>query len=350
MMALAASVKMNTTIRCLDLSIPANDPEFARLSQDILQSCIRNTELAQEQSTVKGTKVPIAAPIYKSGLARNLKELEKGGTAETVLASLPQVWRDVAIKAKECTNILGELVGMDEERRKRGEPLESADIVNIMREQGIAAETQLVKNLANMPNGEQKDSVGIVSSQLAILLQRAANLYEFSDTTLTKSPTRLAILPDAARMLAPNTPILSPNSPNKPLSSPSFSITSSDDSDSESVGHRTSSLDGKHTPPISPRKTRRPPNLEIPAQIPAQLSSSPKSPVESQSRVLTLEEGEVFRRGASKVGQDGNKTLLDVLDDDEAGEELKQEILDITVKRTRRNSVSSIDSELFTRD
>jgi protein phosphatase 1 regulatory subunit 37 len=36
-MALCVSIKMNNTLRCLDLNIPANDPEFARLSQEILQ-------------------------------------------------------------------------------------------------------------------------------------------------------------------------------------------------------------------------------------------------------------------------------------------------------------------------
>lgn len=45
-MALAASIKLNHTLRCLDLSIPPNNAEFARLSQDILQSCVRNTEQA----------------------------------------------------------------------------------------------------------------------------------------------------------------------------------------------------------------------------------------------------------------------------------------------------------------
>lgn len=36
-LALSVSVKMNTTLRCLDLNIPPNDPDFARLSQEILQ-------------------------------------------------------------------------------------------------------------------------------------------------------------------------------------------------------------------------------------------------------------------------------------------------------------------------
>ena len=37
-LALSVSLKMNETIRCLDLHVPPNDPDFASLSQDILQT------------------------------------------------------------------------------------------------------------------------------------------------------------------------------------------------------------------------------------------------------------------------------------------------------------------------
>lgn len=76
-MALAVSVKMNKSLRCLDLNIPPNDPDFARLSQDILQSCIRNTQSAQRRATQKGLKQPVAAPIYKSVVARAIQEQDE---------------------------------------------------------------------------------------------------------------------------------------------------------------------------------------------------------------------------------------------------------------------------------
>lgn len=37
---------MNETIRCLDVNVPPNDPEYARLSREILKCCVRNTEQA----------------------------------------------------------------------------------------------------------------------------------------------------------------------------------------------------------------------------------------------------------------------------------------------------------------
>ncbi|KAF9407597.1 hypothetical protein BGZ94_002639 [Podila epigama] len=43
-MALAVSIRMNKSLTCLDMNVPPNDPEFARLSRDILRACIRNME------------------------------------------------------------------------------------------------------------------------------------------------------------------------------------------------------------------------------------------------------------------------------------------------------------------
>jgi len=45
-MALSVGLKMNETIRCLDVNVPPNDGEFSRLSREILRWCVRNTERA----------------------------------------------------------------------------------------------------------------------------------------------------------------------------------------------------------------------------------------------------------------------------------------------------------------
>lgn len=76
-MALAVSVKLNKSLRCLDLNIPPNDPDFAGLSRDILESCITNTNMAQKKMKEKGIKGEVAAPIYKSVVARVAKEKER---------------------------------------------------------------------------------------------------------------------------------------------------------------------------------------------------------------------------------------------------------------------------------
>ncbi|KAG0327645.1 hypothetical protein BGZ99_007226 [Dissophora globulifera] len=43
-MALSVSIRMNKSLTCLDMNVPPNDAEFARLSRDILRACVRNME------------------------------------------------------------------------------------------------------------------------------------------------------------------------------------------------------------------------------------------------------------------------------------------------------------------
>ncbi|KAF9413761.1 hypothetical protein BGZ76_004980, partial [Entomortierella beljakovae] len=44
-MALSAGIRINKSITCLDMNVPPNDAEFARLSRDILRACVRNMEV-----------------------------------------------------------------------------------------------------------------------------------------------------------------------------------------------------------------------------------------------------------------------------------------------------------------
>ncbi|CAD6576198.1 MAG: hypothetical protein TREMPRED_001605, partial [Tremellales sp. Tagirdzhanova-0007] len=74
-LAISVGLKANTLIRCLDISIPPNDAELAGISQNILQVCIRNTELAA--ALIKeGRPEAIWAPIKKSALVRHAKEAD----------------------------------------------------------------------------------------------------------------------------------------------------------------------------------------------------------------------------------------------------------------------------------
>ncbi|MBW0539764.1 hypothetical protein O181_079479 [Austropuccinia psidii MF-1] len=76
-MALAVSVKMNTSLRCPDINIPPNDPDFSHLSQDILQSCVRNTELAQQQVEQRGAQMTIYQPMLKSTVVKALADQQQ---------------------------------------------------------------------------------------------------------------------------------------------------------------------------------------------------------------------------------------------------------------------------------
>lgn len=349
-MALAAAIKHNQTLRCLDLSIPPNNADFARLSQDILQSCVRNTELAQGKSAARGSKSGIATPIFKSELARELKEYEKQSIAASTI-ELPSSLRALADSARHHVNILTSALPHDEELAKIGEPAVSKYTVQGVRDQALAVQLQMSEISGTMAFGPHRQAIDALNTHLAILLQRASNLYGFD----TKTGPRLHLLATDASgeaLLSPYSPIRSPASPNQQVSSPSFSITDSDGSegnssmedevdffsrgDNLSVDQSRTAAEVAH----SPERTPRPPPLEL--SSPTSPTSTPRSPVESHSRTLTLEEGEVFRRGISKIGDDDERTLLDVLDaqSEIAGEELKQEILDTEVERSRRSSIS----------
>lgn len=356
-MALAASVKHNETIRCLDLSIPPNNAEFARLSQDILQACVRNTERAQEKSAAKGSKGGIATPIFKSELARDLQEYENQSKIASAV-QLPDSLKSLADGARHCIDVLSTAVPRDEELSKAGEPVSSKYTVQGLRDQAVAIQMQLSETSKSMVPGPERQALDAWAAHLAILLQRATNLYAFE----SQPPTPMRLLnTDVSNsgFLSPHSPIRSPASPSQQLSSPSFSITDSDGSESESsaedeqdlFSHNANTADstifevpGSQTDGASPKHTPRPLSLDLPRRTSP--SASPRSPVENHSRSLTLEEGEVFRRGISKVGNDDERTLLDVLDgkeEDIAGEELKQEILETEVERPRRLSISTED-------
>ena len=129
-MALAVSVRMNKSLRCLDLNIPPNNPDFARLSQEILTSCIRNTELAQQRATQKGLKQPIAAPIYKSVVARaarerdeRLKAIQAARAAEEQAAlaaagDKKKAAEELLVAAAECRNVLRDLLAGEEKNQR----------------------------------------------------------------------------------------------------------------------------------------------------------------------------------------------------------------------------------------
>ncbi|KAG8904578.1 hypothetical protein FRB99_001541 [Tulasnella sp. 403] len=140
-MALSAGLKMNEQIRCLDVNVPPNDPEFARLSRDILKCCVRNTERAAGEfgrfenggSTLGGEVLGLGLSgasrggvwglIEKSELAKVVKEeaeRQRLGKEREELGTLGgkeryDAWTktppEVIRAAKECSEDLQLLLG-----------------------------------------------------------------------------------------------------------------------------------------------------------------------------------------------------------------------------------------------
>ncbi|WWC69798.1 uncharacterized protein I206_103741 [Kwoniella pini CBS 10737] len=75
-LALSVGLKSNNLIRCLDISIQPNSISQSEISQSILQSCIRNTELAVEKASSQQEAI-VWGPIKKSNLVKQIKEIDQ---------------------------------------------------------------------------------------------------------------------------------------------------------------------------------------------------------------------------------------------------------------------------------
>ncbi|KAI5119230.1 hypothetical protein M0805_002155 [Coniferiporia weirii] len=102
-MALSGGLKANHTMRCLDLNIPPDDEEFARMCRDILNTCVRNTEEAERNSQVaesgRGMGKGVWGMIEESELAKTFKKGDE-----------KKVDEDFVVQAKECLAQLQEFL------------------------------------------------------------------------------------------------------------------------------------------------------------------------------------------------------------------------------------------------
>ncbi|PWN50017.1 hypothetical protein IE53DRAFT_374837 [Violaceomyces palustris] len=245
-MALAVSVKMNKSLRCLDLNIPPNDPDFARLSQEILQSCIRNTEAAQLKATQRGLKQPVAAPIYKSVVARAAREKDErqkavqAARAAEEQAALAQASgrragaEDLLSAAAECRNVLKDLLKGEEKRRKENpdqkvDPAATRDFVDDLTTQSKSLKARLGELAATMEDEVILERALSLHDELEEVSSRLENFYRSSSSNGGvghKNPQNSSQQQTAGGMLNP--PVI-----DSALSSPTFSIGDSDDEDSE---------------------------------------------------------------------------------------------------------------------
>uniref|UniRef100_V5ETD3 RNI-like protein n=2 Tax=Kalmanozyma brasiliensis (strain GHG001) TaxID=1365824 RepID=V5ETD3_KALBG len=304
-LALAVSLRMNRSLRCLDLNIPPNNPDFARLSQEILQSCVRNTELAQQRATKKGLKQPVAAPIYKSVVARAAREAE-----ERVKAA--QVAKDAAAKdrvaveellaaASECRKVLAELL-VGEEARQREKPEETpparGEFVGDLTRQSA----KLRRRLASLASTTEEegllgriltlhDELGEVSVRLETMYRSAGPVDSAEGSTSVHLQT-----PELESGLA----------------SPAFSIADSDGSDNDEAGTRrrqpgqdaplSGLMAGLHIQTSNLALEETSADREDPVEAEERLP--PRSPTENLAKGQLSEEAELFRKARS-LGLDG---------------------------------------------
>ncbi|CAJ0829379.1 3561_t:CDS:10 [Entrophospora sp. SA101] len=118
LMALAVSIKMNHSVRVLDVNVQPNDAEMSRLSRDILRACVRNTELAQKGDTENGDfnyLLPDFETKSFSGLSNSFDEAESSETGLGIY--LDDLKKDIKI-AEESLSLLKEMMVNDESKSK----------------------------------------------------------------------------------------------------------------------------------------------------------------------------------------------------------------------------------------
>ncbi|KAE8211212.1 hypothetical protein CF327_g5018 [Tilletia walkeri] len=377
-MALAVSLRMNTSLRCLDLNVPPNNHEFSRLSQEILQSCIRNTEEAQRRATQRGVKQPVAAPIYRSAVARAAKaedaqrEAEQAhrSRAEGVRAKREKRVRDTLEAAQECAKVLTDLLdgpaGDAPSPAMRAEAIASGAGAG-----GGAGQEELLADLLSQSK-RLRERLAIIASNLKDGKLLARTLH-WNDE-LDRLATRAAALQSAPPPCVAPSPALSsldspylsaPSQSDSGLSSPSFSIGSDDEDDepmsanvvkenlrraSQTLASSSSALspisssgrgerDEEDEDDLAPRPsssssssaTRQLPSLTIDIDgleaekiepPPEELEEGAPSPAENRAKGQLSEEGEIFRRAKSlMLVEESGLGPDDVMDDaDEAGE------------------------------
>ncbi|KAI9455536.1 hypothetical protein HD554DRAFT_269836 [Boletus coccyginus] len=77
-MALSKGLKANHVMRCLDLNIPPDNEEFARICRDILNTCVRNTEEAERAARGGASHSAGQAEEAHQGTPTSGKGLGKG--------------------------------------------------------------------------------------------------------------------------------------------------------------------------------------------------------------------------------------------------------------------------------
>ncbi|KAG8935191.1 hypothetical protein FRC01_007424 [Tulasnella sp. 417] len=325
-MALSVGLKMNETIRCLDVNVPPNDPEYARLSREILKCCVRNTERAAGEvgrfehggSSLgsgdalglglgfgpSGARGGVWGLIEKSELAKVVKEeaeKERLSREQRQLGTLSgkekyDVWKktppEVIRAAKECSEdlqlLLGGILPADNGRKERLVERAQALASVIAEMVQVESDTDTLQELLSL-NDELLGFVKRIKTALESSL--TLDMPNEVDPSEVLSPTKV---------------------------------------DRKGKGRATPQDEEPPEAPFSFRPKEEDRLLEEDEEG----KESHPSPVE-RSRKWIEEEGEVFRKGQVLLGPEEMGEVEEGDGAQVSGEELRVELLEAQVERPR---------------
>ncbi|EKM53275.1 uncharacterized protein PHACADRAFT_175669 [Phanerochaete carnosa HHB-10118-sp] len=331
-MALSSGLKANHVMRCLDLNIPPDDEEMARMCREILNTCVRNTEEADKAShansdaasTISTSKSrALWIMIEESELAKTFRQDEQ----KKVEARGPGVPSSLAPSKAPADSLPS--------------PLEQKDTHNILQDARIV-KAQLKEFLADAKGGAADpvmlDSARTVLRQLAKVVQviddpvRLEELLGLNDniaTLLTKCTPKRPTLSGLGIRLENGRPV---SAENGAALGPELRA-----GEEEPTTPRADKGKGRAKPEPEPVESVLTPTglgggpggdsdeeVEVDESLLGQAESI-VSPTDL-SRSWVAEEGEVFRKGTVLLTPEEMENEYD-------SEELRKELLEAMVER-----------------
>ncbi|KAI6100340.1 hypothetical protein F5141DRAFT_1141856 [Pisolithus sp. B1] len=336
-MALSRGVQGNWVIRCLDLNIPPDDEEFARMCREILNTCIRNTEAASKASKATATQTNgkdagkgVWGLIEESELARSIRrddakkqdEASVATRAEAFLAQIEKARSDGAGAVK-----VGSTAWLDATISPAVPPSPSSPVLpsssptssaNLLPQEIEQKARELVNDLTVQIQSTAE------ASKLEPLLSLCDRLNAVVSNSSTSRPTLglktqgLGVAELASGHILHTSPA--------PMS---------DDEDDEPPTPRVDKGKGRAEPePEEHEKVLSPSFMISESEDEGSVEGTEAVAVSptDRSKSWVEEEGEIFRKGAVLLGPEE-------MEGEYAGEELRRELLEAMVERPPPRSI-----------
>jgi protein phosphatase 1 regulatory subunit 37 len=247
--ALSVGIRANATIRCLDLTMDHSDPTQAELAQSLMQCCIRNTEAAieaREGKISQGVRDAMWAPIRESALVRQAKEHEEQRNFEAVrktvdtpagLARSEVYTLNPGAVLKAIDEVAQYLQGFNIKHKETPvDPTEQQRAVGAVEQAkallervgDLIQETDDPTRMERLLAANDVVTPLVIDSEVILAGSQKRKVIQLQNkpATLgvsTSSPARTTAMPPRRHMRMPS----------HELSSPNFSLTNSDDDDSD---------------------------------------------------------------------------------------------------------------------
>ncbi|KAI0042771.1 RNI-like protein, partial [Auriscalpium vulgare] len=344
-MALSSGLKGNHVMRCLDLNIPPDDEEMARMCRDILNTCVRNTEEAERstQSTAangvsgRGQGKGVWGMIEESELAKSFrKDEEKKVESRTPTASpepsltpsAAQTEMQTVLQARRYQEELEDALSNSASSSQPSSPIVGIDPELVIRTKSLLP--ALAEIIQSPTATDRLDELLNLNDSLTSMVAQASPRPRITLQGLGMDLKPVGFDQDAHR-ISPGGSTMG----NGHVHSPNGKVDNLIEDDAEEM---------PSTPKIDKGKGKAPPEPEVvePVMSPTnfvvaesddeegrehdgEVGEDERSPTD-RSRRWVAEEGEVFRKGNKLLGPEE-------MEGEYAGEELRIELLEAMVER-----------------